>query len=261
METKCLRVLLGVVGAFAVARAVGQLNTVFEALAMFMTPSTRALIIFDGMSAIAVLAPLLLLYVGCALLGGLSSGAIERLRQEQSFARALVAVAGVFLIVIGIEQIQPLSATVGRIAGDTCHISRAWGLSVSAAIVLFPLGLVGLGFYLVRAHRVDSRVGSGLAPTDLWTIAAMFAGALVLSFALPRLSEIVGYFNLNYAPGAGGVRRYIAIRNWTSVLSFILEVALGVYLVLGAPRLVRWHMGRIEASAGGRSNSPNRSSP
>jgi hypothetical protein len=260
MERTSLRVLVGVVGAFAIARAVGQLNTLLQAVGFYMSPTTREFIIFDWITAIAVLAPLVLLGVGGALLGGLSSGVIDRLRKEHSFARALVGVAGVFLIVIGVEQIQPLSAAVGRVVGQTWYISRAWGLCVSLAIVLFPLGLGGLGFYLLRAHRIDTREGSPLAPTDLWQIAAMFAGALVLSFAMPRLSQIVLNFNLNYAPGALGTREYIAVQHWTAVLSFILEIALGVYLLLGAPRLVRWHMSRIGASARDGSDASDHSS-
>ncbi len=260
MERTYLRVLLGAVGAFAIARAVGQLNTLFQAVGLLMFPATREHIVFDWITAIGMLAPLVLLGVGGALLGGLSSGAIDHLRQEHSFARALVGVAGVFLIVIGIEQIQPLSTAVGRIVERTWYISPAWGLCVSLAIVLFPVGLGALGFYLVRAQRIDSRQGSALAPIDLWTIAAMFAGALVLSFALPRLWQIVAYFNANYAPGARGVRQYIAVHNWTYVSSFILEVTLGIYLLLGAPHLARWHTSRIGASARNGSTASNHSS-
>ena len=71
----------------------------------------------------------------------------------------------------------------------------------------------------------------------------------MLDLALPYWPVILGNIGLRYGPLAVGDCAYMFLRTCIDILGPGLQTGLAVYLLAGAPGLVRWHVKKIgEAS-------------
>jgi len=244
MQKPVVRVLVAAVGLYAITRAVGQLREHLQALELLVFSARPHEAVWDLVSAVALVAPLLLLAVGLVLLLGPPRRLRERIEAGTSLHEALGRTAGLFIAVVGLEQFQALGAAVGRLVKGALHVSVFWGSGIAAFAVLMPLSLVVFGLYLLCARSKAGGKPTELSEVAVWEVVSMFTGAVVLSRALPRLTEVVSFHSLHFRRGLHEISHYIVSSHRANVLTFLLEVAIATYLLVGAPRLAAWHARR-----------------
>ena len=174
--------------------------------------------------------------------------------RHTSVVVALVGVVGLFAIVQGLARMESFSMALGmmatgqEISKDAMH--WAW-FPVCSPFV--PVSLIALGCILIfvpprRFHQPQAgqavQDGLGLSTHEICLIAATFAGVIILGWAMPKLFHTV----INFTLSEDSLRReYLIRRTWPTVVGFVLQAALGFYLFLGAPHLVRWQVERTES--------------
>ena len=180
---------------------------------------------------------------------------------RQAFIRALIGVVGVFAIVRGLEQLHNLAMVSGMAllwagrSGSQFH--WVWPAITSA---LVPAALIAVGVKLLVSPpqrllgtpaETEPATDSGLSPWAVCHITAAFAGVLILCWALPRISQLayVGLMRIsaNFTIDGQMFGPSSPRLEWYQMAVTVLELALGVYLLLGAPRFVRWQVRKIEA--------------
>lgn len=171
---------------------------------------------------------------------------------KAAFIRALIGVVGVLAIVLSVVHLE---SVVFILRFGTAAPVALWELCLSVLVALVvPVALLALGLVLIfmPPHRLTElppeqtqTQGSALTPVAICRIVSVFCGVLVLAWALPKLSgtALTWIAFKEYRTG------YFS-RNWPFVLSNALQVALGVYLFLGAPHVVRWQVRRIQPDGG-----------
>ena len=169
---------------------------------------------------------------------------------RNAFIRALVGIVGIFAIVQALEQLQYLTVVLGMEATTNFdHFSWHWGI---LAAVIVPVLLAGLGVMLLIApprflfkHSAgESEAKEHTLPVRaMFQLAAVFSGVLVLSWALPKLVQLA--INFSLVKDSVFLEDFIK-HNWPTWVGYVLQVVLGVYLLVGAPHLVRWQIRKIE---------------
>jgi hypothetical protein len=167
---------------------------------------------------------------------------------NRALIRALVGVVGIFAIVEGLVQLQSLSMMLG-LAGPISkfNFNWPWGIAASALVplLLFLVGGVLLFSPPKRLFQMwpegDAQADQRLSPLAICRVAAMFSGVLVLVWCLPKIIRMVVGFTY-----CGGRYEEVLATTWPTLVGFILQLAIGVYLLLGAPHLVRWQVRKIE---------------
>jgi len=180
---------------------------------------------------------------------------------RQAFIQALIGVVGVFAIVRGLEQLHNLAMVSGMALlwaeRSGSQFRWVWPAITSA---LVPAALIAVGVKLLVSppqrllgtpvETEPATTDSGLSPWAVCHITAAFAGVLILCWALPRISRLayVGLMRISagftidgqmIGSGSPGLE-------WYQTGVTVLQLALGVYLLLGAPRFVRWQVRKIE---------------
>lgn len=172
---------------------------------------------------------------------------------------ARVVVIGVFVyfllrfgidLIYGAVQICALPATAAT-QGYPAYV-------MLASALVMPMGLGGLILYLAKyktAAIVERIVGAEEAgDSKAWWVpaafrlAAMIAGFLFLNGGIWRLINLVTttvYFRgMRTAPPSYWGERFDS-GFWGHAIGCTILLAAGIYLVLGAPRFVRWHVRKI----------------
>ena len=174
----------------------------------------------------------------------------------RTLATVLFAAVGVYAIVEAVILLQPLTmilAMSGVFEGDggvrAAQIALAGGVGLICPTVLLVIGL----WLLLRPplRGLAERIPGGEATTGspscrmLLRASVMVIGIWVLCRAAPKLINFVYVLMMEDFPE--GYDRWRTL--WPTAAQVVVSVAMGVYLLWGAPHLVRWMVGRLEESA------------
>jgi len=170
----------------------------------------------------------------------------------KSFAAILFAAVGLFAIVKGIELIQNFGSapSIQRLLAE----GSTWGSAVMvgivglAPVVLFVMGLVLISHPPLRfLNRYASDEGDGPDVKATYESAMRtglaLIGVLLLFWALSPSIELIVTIITSKAPLSWYLRRPFI----TDAIGVGIRMILGVYLLFGAPDLVRWQMKKILA--------------
>ena len=242
MKESTLRVLLGVVGTYAVARGVGLMSEFLQVVIVVF----GQVMDLGWVNTLAATGAVLLAAAGLFLLLAPPKPLLNRLLKARSVHEGMVGIVGTFLIVLGIEQVYVFSATLGRWV--SFFYSSGWDMAVFAVALAVPPGLVLCGWRMTRPQEPaeTSEAAGGFSVEEMWSVGAMAVGAFVLSLALPGLSQLVAFIRLNSVISPPSY--FMAVVS-TQAISTGLEIGFAVFLLLGAPRLVRWHLARVQAQS------------
>lgn len=171
---------------------------------------------------------------------------------NETATRAGFVVIGVFSALLAIFEITPVLAVIAR--GSPDHFGFD-DIPLLAAVLVVPSLLFLCSFTLIRYSPsfAASLLRSSQPTPPYWEQAAYrlgstFCGVLVISWALPKATAIAANvitMNTTDMPSdlfADGPRM-----TWVMALHFIIQAMIGVYLFVGAPRLMKWQVSRCEA--------------
>ena len=179
--------------------------------------------------------------------------------KTNALLRGLVGVVGLLAIVLGLAKLDVAAFAVTSVwltaqgaGGERSASQLATTLIPCAASVL----LLGVGLWLVfRPPRRLVALGAANAETAgsdrAWAAAvmgglAMLGGVVVLALTIPDVVEVliqaVRYLrgSVIRTPGYGEHPEFLI-----PVVSGVLRFVLGLYLLLGAPHVVRFHLRRL----------------
>ncbi len=180
-------------------------------------------------------------------------------KPDSSLVRVGCVVLGGFAILKAFELLNPAVNMLSMLPrGGTNWYELLWAV-VGTAIV--PALLAATGLRLIRhADDLAARISECHdVPVPQWEyaayrLAATFCGILVLGWSAPRLGNLVHNWYLTSSSSVEGYPPDIAssmVRQipmqiiWTAV-----QFTMGLYLLLGAPHLVRWQLRRAASVPG-----------
>ena len=170
---------------------------------------------------------------------------------SSAFCRAGIVVVGFVSIGFALYFLKPLFGTIATFlanAGDSCSALGQGNWLILIGVLLGPSVLLATGLILIRrADFIAVRLFSHAALTaEVVIYRTIFAGIglLLLTTGFARLATLIGNVALKFfsdSPIPMGESAF-----WPWVISSALNFSLGLYLFLGAPRLLGWHLGRCE---------------
>ncbi|MHC4155705.1 MAG: hypothetical protein ACYST6_12390 [Planctomycetota bacterium] len=168
-----------------------------------------------------------------------------------TWARAAVVLIGVVAIVRGVEMLDPVVHILSLFAKEPEQIPELfWAL---VATVVAPGVLFYCGYLLIRyCQTISARLcNTAGKPGPYWEYAAyrlgfMLCGILVISWALPRLGQVCHNLAIR-GDLVGEHREYLRQSAWVMLLWAFIQCAIGVYLIIGSPHIIKWQMKRGES--------------
>lgn len=165
-----------------------------------------------------------------------------------AWVRAGFVLLGAFAIVLAVELVNPvINVLAFSLAEDSHHEGREL-FAVLIGTIVAPGALFGCGYYLIRNCSLLSKrllkVDNETIP--YWEYAAYrlgftLVGILYLSWILPVLGVIASNLALGNDFSMAEQYRRDA---WVNLVWFGVQGAIGVYLVVGAPHIIRWQAKR-----------------
>ena len=154
--------------------------------------------ILAWVNTLAAVGAVMLVVAGLFLLLAPPKPLLDRLLQVRSIHEGLIGIVGVFLIVLGIEQVYVFSASLSRWV-DFRYSPRSWDIAGFVVAWAVPPGMALWGWRMTRPQKSSELSGQAdrLSLVGLWPLGAMIVGAFVLSQALPTLSELVSFVRMN----------------------------------------------------------------
>ncbi len=256
MTYRMVRVLIGAIGVFALARGLGQLSDPLQLIALLFLRQVPRGIVLDWVTGLGLVAVSALVCLGVVLLVRPPVWLLGRLKRAPTFMQQLRGIVGVFLVAVAIEQVCRFSLILERTIEQTLYHAPAVGLVLLALMAIaVPLGLAALGVRLIVKTQcgIDAPAPSQVEPSEvqqellpaLWSVVAVLMGAILLALAMPELPGIAWSIGMNYSPGAEGDRTWISLYTWTRLVPFTAQVGIAIYLLAGAPHLARWHLAKL----------------
>lgn len=231
MRTVYLRVLVGAVGAYALAKAsVIAADLLFLLIQMnlpsrsFGLPQSILPVMVGSFLALGAVGFLLLLKPPKRILSMLAP-------PGSSLLGSLLAVLGLLIMVVAMERLINQIGYASRIGGRTL-------LDILSMLVpvLIALGALWLLRAPMRHRQEDLDPANPLPPQDVWHLAAVMVGLWTLYYAEMTVSSVFSAWRI------AGTTAFMSIG-----FHLAIQLMVGIYLVIGAPGLVRWHLDRIEA--------------
>ena len=119
--------------------------------------------------------------------------------------------------------------------------------AVSVLSTVLGIAIMGLIVYLLLC-KSDLFVERIVGPEEpvrkdvdwlpfAFRLTAVFAGMLYLYWVIPRMISSIRWYIVSTRPGMMSTRS-----PWSEIVGWIAQLALGVYLVFGAPHFVRWQV-------------------
>jgi len=161
------------------------------------------------------------------------------------WVRIACVVLGLFAIVRAVEVLHPVINVLSMLPREGFDRTELfWALlgTIPAPSVLLAGGycLIRYSCYLSTriAHSADQQLPSW--EYAAYRLAFTFAGILVISWALPRLGQVALNLTSRDNPMSEEMRRSA----WNSLLWLVVQSAIGAYLVIGAPHIIKWQTRR-----------------
>jgi len=174
--------------------------------------------------------------------------------EQNTWVRIVLVLTGVVALVLAFNKLGPVVTLLSNISRNKLPDEGLFQAFVIA--LLTPLPLLITAYLLVRyCDYFATRIcGACTDAAPHWEQAAYrlgstLAGLLVLSWALPRFAAVI--INMCTATQEGVPPEWYneSIRGaWIALVYALLQSLFAVYLLLGAPHLVKWQMRRIHAT-------------
>jgi len=156
---------------------------------------------------------------------------------------------GVYSMIEGIVLFDTIGQTVSDINSDS--IDREQKIFMLLSDLVIPFILFFLGFYLIRQSHVITAWNFSEEEVEVksWEPAAYklgmtLAAIFLLSWTFPEFGYLVYIIACNISNGSiYGSLPYICTAIW-----FLVLTAFAVYLLYGAPHIVRWQLRRGKSS-------------
>jgi len=169
-------------------------------------------------------------------------------------ARLALTVLGVFIFIESMRYLQ-LAWSVGD----------KWGPPVCSIGIFLLLSFLACRFLCWSDAWVERMIGpcdEDMPPVSCilvvggFRVALVFCGLLILSGRIEILIRVAAFIvvapkiivNMIIHKHVDGVF-YMPGRSWLRLIISLAKAALGIYLVLGAPRFLRWQMSKFYAPA------------
>ncbi len=170
-------------------------------------------------------------------------------RLKQGVAVSLVLMA-IFLLLLVLTTLAPLATELPDLVDNPSEsdIAMCWGCVLAYA----PLAVFA-GILLLFREKIAERLCRAMDTSPVaWEVAVFrvvvfSAGIAILSKSLPALADIprqlVDLLDNEPAPG---LEPLLWDTLWNHGVYVIVQLALAIYLLAGAPGLLRWHFRQIE---------------
>ena len=163
-----------------------------------------------------------------------------------SWVRIAFVLLGIFAIIMGVWTSIPVVRSLAYIPLEGWNAELAWILVVT---LLAPAVMCVCAYILIRyCHHFASRLNAYAACSvpywerAVYRLLSTFFGILLIALALPELGQVV--LNLMSAERFEG---QMDLR--TSAIALIVRISIqtlfGLYLLLGAPHLIKWQLRRV----------------
>ena len=172
--------------------------------------------------------------------------------KAKSLAVVLFAAIGVFAIVMATERLYLLSMFSNIYFGqgiDWWESVRTLCFALIVPVILLVLGLIlllrpPLGFLSKLEDDGDTSQSSNMSIIVILRCGVILIGIFTLSWMAPKLGNIAWML----ATQKWEYVKSFGISVWPQWLSVFVHTILGIYLLCGAPHLVRWMQKRIQAA-------------
>lgn len=176
---------------------------------------------------------------------------------KDTWVRIALVLMGVFAAVLAVEQLNPVVNVLAQVPTDGWETSMMWTI---LGVLVAPIALLICSFVLIRychslAIVVTRPARNKVVPyweQAAYRLGSTICGILVISWALPRAGQIGFSMAWRQDPEVSAYLRPDVERSiWISLVYMGLQTLIGVYLLWGAPHLVKWQLRRIALSVGG----------
>ena len=164
-------------------------------------------------------------------------------QKVSAIARSGVVLIGLSSIIAGVYILKPLCMTIANI------VSQHWpegSVTYLVAALVGPVLLIGTGIiYLIFADKIAYKCSSATCSSierTVYRIAFAIVGLFLLTSAFTNGVQLAVNYVTIYVAEAPVVNKANAI--WPFVIGTLIRLILGLYLFLGAPRLLGWHLKR-----------------
>ena len=166
-----------------------------------------------------------------------------------SWVRIAFVLIGVLALVMAIKTVDPAvkMLTIGLLEERDSDGELLW---VIVATLVAPVVLCICAYIFVRyCHYFAARVAHlSKDRITYWEEAAYrlaftVAGILLLAFSLPSLGQVV--HNLMARNFSEEYRLHLVASAWAMTIRLSVQTAFGIYLLYGAPHIVKWQTTRI----------------
>lgn len=174
----------------------------------------------------------------------------------KALGRLLMAVLGVFAIIKALELLNQFAMVLSMgMMSETREMEPLLYAALAFSLVV-PVVLFVVGSRLI--FRPPKRM-LNLLPEDsdkseapivpakmILRMVSTFIGVLFLFFTAPQLVWIVQNIIMSFSQSSDARPDYFQLR-WPSIIASAVQMAAGIYFLLGAPHFVRWQLKRLEA--------------
>lgn len=176
-------------------------------------------------------------------------------RQSAVIARAGVVVIGLAAIVYGVYQLQKFSGFVATTFAELPERGVGWdNWLILFGTVLGPAILLGTGILLVRSSDAISRkyFYHAVLGTEVVVYRVAFAvvGLFFITAAFTKLVTLLANLATRYLGELPSDMHMGPSYFWPWIVSALVNLCVGLYLFLGAPALLGWHLKRCKAVDG-----------
>ena len=169
------------------------------------------------------------------------------MNRVQSFARVIIGAMAIFFSVkVVVMGIAPVAMLLNGVDGESL-----WSILVSVLVSLAALALLQY-FGILKPQKIVDRVTSNIesqTPTSPiswlpagYRLVCLFAGLYCIYSVLSRaVTQVALYSHVLADDSAAESMRSYLLRP-EDVATTVILLVLGVYLLVGAPHFVRWHL-------------------
>ena len=174
----------------------------------------------------------------------------------KALARLLMAVMGVFAIIKVFELLNQLVVVfLSMAAFSETGETESWLYAAPPSSLIIPGVLFVVGVLLIfRPPKCllniipedSDKSEDPIVPAEMiLRIVSTFIGVVFLFFAAPRLAWIVQNIIMSLSQSSSSSPGFFELR-LLSIISSAVQMAAGIYFLLGAPHFVRWQLKRLD---------------
>ena len=162
-----------------------------------------------------------------------------------TWVRIVFVFLGAIAILRGVEELTPLVNILSMLPREGIDFREL--LWASIGTIVAPTVLIVGGYQLIRRCQIltERLCKAHDKPIPYWEYAAYrlgftLCGILVISWALPKLGQIF----LNFSMRDNPMNENLIRSAFNMLIWLVMQSGIGIYLILGAPHIIRWQVKR-----------------